>query len=288
MSKKKQRLQDSIGDIDSVDANDDASLEEVEKRDPNNPLTMQEAFDKMYIRGDERRGANAKKGKQSAAEVFAQLRGKKSLAIRDVSDIQVGAFRVTSVGLQVQDEQSTLDDWNIMGELLFRLEGSIQWLIGDWLVHGLDLKYGDITSIAEHFGRAPATLHNYMSVVRAFEFSLRSENLSYGHHQLLTTFDDEWRQYFIQWAEENNASIAQLRSHIQQKQLELEPQEKQLHHVETPFDKSRLPNVSPNSSKLQRWWAESRLGNEDAKKKLRDAIYQYRKWLDNLEDSGLE
>jgi hypothetical protein len=68
--------------------------------------------------------------------------------------------------------------------------------------------------------------------------------------------------------------------------LELEPPSGPLHHIETPFDKSRLPKVSPNSSKLQRWWSQSRLGNEDAKKNLRDAIHQYRKWLDTLEDSG--
>jgi hypothetical protein len=284
MSKKKQRLQDSIGDIDSVDTNDDTSLEEVEKRDPNNPLTMQEAFDKMYIRGDERRGANAKKGKQSAAEVFAQLRGKKSLAIRDVSDIQIGAFTVTSQGLQINSEESTPEDWNIMGELLFNLEGSIQWLIGDWLAFGEDVGYGDYASVAEALGRKVGTLYDYAMVSRAYEFSRRLENLSYGHHRSALDLPPEARVSFLQRAEQEGWSVSECRRQIR---LMLNAPEEVYDNVHTPFDKARMPSVTPTSSKLQRWWMGARQGDTTSRKNLRDVIAQYRKWLQELED-GLD
>src|SRR5687767_11538908 len=83
------------------------------------------------------------------AELYGALReaeGDNALLINN--QIHIGPFTLTSTGLQIQ-AGATQDEWSKVGELLFRLEGSIQWLIGDWLAYGEDIKWGDVKKIAE-------------------------------------------------------------------------------------------------------------------------------------------
>src|SRR5690349_18957572 len=46
--------------------------------------------------------------------------------------MEFGAFRLTPLGLEV-GRQVTEDDWVQVGSLLGKLNGAVQWLMGDWL-----------------------------------------------------------------------------------------------------------------------------------------------------------
>lgn len=135
-------------------------------------------------------------------------------AILKEGQLTVGAFTLTESGLEIASNASH-DDWGKVGELLFKLEGSIQWLIGDWLVYGEKLEYGDLIARVEATGRHYDTVRNYMVVCREFELSRRRYNLSFGHYQAATSLDPETQDEALAYAENNKLSVAAFRKMIQ-------------------------------------------------------------------------
>ena len=123
-------------------------------------------------------------------------------------------FTFSSNGLQVNGNV-TEDDWSQIGEMLFKLEGSIQWLIGDWLVYGESLAYGDLKARVEEMGRDYNTVRNYMVVCRAFELSRRRYNLTFGHYQAAAGLETgEQQDEALDYAEKQKISVAAFRKAI--------------------------------------------------------------------------
>jgi len=123
-----------------------------------------------------------------------QGQGGSALAVQDDGSLRVHDFQFSPTGL-IAPEQVTQESWEQIGLLLFKLEGSIQFLIGDWLVYGTDLKYGDVDAIAQALGREPETLHQYAYVCRNVQLWIRIHNLSYAHHKLVAPLaEDEQRE----------------------------------------------------------------------------------------------
>jgi hypothetical protein len=140
--------------------------------------------------------------------------------------IQVGSFRLTSNGLEIISETDQ-DEWGKLGELLFRLEGSMQWLIGDWLVYGETLSYGDLKTRVEEMGRDYNTIRNYMVVCRAFELSRRRYNLSFGHYQAAASLESEEQQdEALAYAQQEKMSVAAFRKAIHGEQPALPAERK--------------------------------------------------------------
>lgn len=54
--------------------------------------------------------------------------------IGDDGRIQIGVFTMTPTRL-VAGGQASLEEWQRIGDVLRRLDASIQWLIGDWFVY---------------------------------------------------------------------------------------------------------------------------------------------------------
>jgi hypothetical protein len=102
------------------------------------------------------------------------------LSVQD-GTLVVHDFRLTATGL-IPPEEMTFEAWEQIGRLLFKLEGSIKWLIGDWLVYGADLAYGKIDTVAQSLGQKTQALYDYAYVSRHVQFSVRTENLSWSHH----------------------------------------------------------------------------------------------------------
>jgi hypothetical protein len=149
------------------------------------------------------------------SELFGALREIEGdqLIMRD-NQIQVGAFTLTSNGLEMSGEAGQ-EEWGKLGDLLFRLEGSIQWLIGDWLAYGDNLAYGDLKARVEATGRDYNTVRNYMVVCRAFELSRRRYNLSFGHYQAAASLEtEEMQDEALAYAQQEKLSVAAFRKAI--------------------------------------------------------------------------
>ena len=128
--------------------------------------------------------------------------------------VQIGHFKLTGTGLVVEDD-STFDEWETLGGILHRLEGSIQWLIGDWLNYGA-WAWGDkYQPVAEAIGYDEKTLRNYAWVARNVVLSLRKDKLSFGHHNIVAGFPADEQNYWLNRAVDEGLSIAKLRKAIQ-------------------------------------------------------------------------
>jgi hypothetical protein len=190
--------------------------------------------------------------------------------------LTVGAFTLTDSGLQIA-ENATRDDWGKIGDLLFKLEGSIQWLIGDWLAYGEELAYGDLISRVESTGRNYDTVRNYMVVCRAFELSRRRYNLSFGHYQSAAALDPENQDRALAYAVENKQSVAAFRKMVHD-------------HLKPPPTSvsSALPTEETSTPKPAFSGLEKLAQRDRSTWKPQDkaAILQYaaqvQTWLDNL------
>jgi len=97
--------------------------------------------------------------------------------------LQTGAYRTTFIGTEIVRE-STIKEWRCYGEILRRVDEAKQWAIGDWLVDG-KRHYGDglYKEAEEILGIPQQSLRIYKSLAERFELFRRLNNLTYAHHQ---------------------------------------------------------------------------------------------------------
>lgn len=143
-----------------------------------------------------------------------QQGGTSSLDLQD-GTLVVHDFRLTPTGLIAPDEM-TQESWEEVGRLLFRLEGSIQWLIGDWLVYGGAVGWGDLPKLAKALGRDYQTLRNYTVVCRAYDLYRRRYNLTFGHYQAAASLVLDQQDESLAYAESQGMSVAAFRAWLKQ------------------------------------------------------------------------
>lgn len=111
----------------------------------------------------------------------------------------------------------TEDGYTEIGKLLLRLEGSLQWLLGDWLKEGENRQWGETYErVAGEFGYKVKTLQDYASVCRNVETSIRIEVLSFGHHQIIAKYsaNPAIQEALLKGAAHEGWSIKQFRETI--------------------------------------------------------------------------
>jgi hypothetical protein len=216
--------------------------------------------------------------KGQLAELMQQLEGRTSdLAVHD-GTLLVHGFQFSRTGL-IAPEAFSEEVWEQVGNLLFRLEGSIQWLIGDWLAYGANLRYGDIRKLAQALGRDENTLTNYKLVCQSVEFPRRRGNLSFGHHEAIYTLDSEDQETALAYAEDSGLSVAKFRKWLREWQL-----------GKKGYDRtSLLPPYGPAEAPASAWKGLIKLSQRDPftykpreKEELLEYAQQLRDWIDDL------
>jgi hypothetical protein len=143
--------------------------------------------------------------------------------------LQLFGCRASSAGLEVPDD-FTIEQFEQVGNLLFQLEDGIQLYIGDLLAAYERLGYGEITSIAEHYGRSPKTLSNWKYICANVTTSLRKEvleqhptkkPLSIGHYNVVAALSPEEQRRWLMQAAEGEWSVATLTTAIKNTPLKL-------------------------------------------------------------------
>lgn len=125
-------------------------------------------------------------------------------------------FELTSVGVQI-DENTREEDWVDLGNALFKLESASQWLIGDWLNFGERKYKKTYKEIAKKTGYDENSLYQFVWVCRKFDFSIRIENLFFGHHQLVAGKPREEALYWLERAAVGKWTISQMRKEMKPK-----------------------------------------------------------------------
>ena len=117
--------------------------------------------------------------------------------------LSLGNFYFDKTGLVVTGSP-TFEEWQNCGEFLKQAEKSVQFWIGDWLNYG-EKKYGETYSQAiDITGQEYQTIANQKWVSSKVEFSLRRENLSFGHHALVASMPPSEQDNWLNIKEKNN------------------------------------------------------------------------------------
>ena len=199
--------------------------------------------------------------------------------VGDLLSIRSDKVRATRTGLQFLSEID-YQEWREIGDELVKYGTSLQWMIGDWVIAGGAIWGEDVPILAERLGLEEGTIHTYTYVASKVHFSIRVENLSFGHHRLVAPYSDdrEFQRQWLQYAADKNLSVAKMREDMQ------------LASGELPQD-----DGAPDQTIV-----ESPLANKDYKRTFNRIfkaismgsgispgdVRQIRQWLDDLEQQG--
>jgi hypothetical protein len=171
-------------------------------------------------------------GNLTLADDFGQLE-QPGIVRREDGSIQAYGFVLTARGIDLSTAPSDQDAWQKLATFLFDFEGSIALCIGDMLV-GFDIQHGvTYDQVAGYFGRARKSLYNYKYVCEKVQFSLRRENLSFGHYSVIAAYDSDSQDYWLEQASNQQWSVKQLSAAIKASQRLTQPTEfeRRLHVV---------------------------------------------------------
>lgn len=129
-------------------------------------------------------------------------------------EIQLGLPGILSPTSWELPENLEPDAWLECGRKLARVEGAIQWWLGDWWNFGIERKYGDGEEIADNIGKEYQLIRNYGWVANTFQLSLRRD-ISFTHHQVVAGIESsEERQGWLTIAINEGLSVNRLRAAI--------------------------------------------------------------------------
>jgi hypothetical protein len=107
-----------------------------------------------------------------------------------------------------------LAEWIEVGHLLGRINGALNWWVGDWLNHG-ELHYPELYAQGmEATGLAYETLQNIASICRLVDRTRRREDLSWSHHVEVAKFPPDEQTYWLNLASQQQLSKRELRERI--------------------------------------------------------------------------
>lgn len=185
---------------------------------------------------------------------------------QDDGSFQYRDFRLTQTGLIIPSD-ITPEDYANIGRILLRLEGGIQWMIGDWLAFGEERKWGETyQAVAEEFGYEIDTLYTYAWLSRKIGHAIRRYELSFSHHRLVANMKPDEQAYWLNQAIEEEWSVKQLRGAISQQ-------------VTLQIDQAHSPLTDRKNKRVfnKVWQALER--GEDVKTAWIDHL---QRWLDEL------
>jgi hypothetical protein len=159
----------------------------------------------------------------SASELeqeLERLRKESAIVKREDGTLQAGNVLLSETGIANIGEL-TEAELSTLGELLFQLDSSIQWWIGDWLNRVPQAWGTTIEAVAERTGKETKTLYEYQQVSRKIKIAERSAKLSWSHHRTIVYSLAPSEQYtqWIEWAEngqERRHSVRNLKTAIDQ------------------------------------------------------------------------
>lgn len=166
-------------------------------------------------------------------------------------------FELHETQLVIPDN-TTESDWTEIGIMLLRMQGTVQWLLGDWLVYGMQQGWEDTyNKIKEIFGYEVESLWTYASVCRKVPALTRVKDLSFSHHRAVTKFDNnpELQQEWLRKAYKNSWSAKELISKIREAEnptktlTKKKPWEKTLEQLQENFAPMKWQKLSKTERK---------------------------------------
>ena len=118
----------------------------------------------------------------------------------DIIPALSGAFKATSVGLQLPESKVSIERWLTYGKQLREVQGALRWCIGDWLNYG-ELKYGEMYS--QGYALFPeyheSSIRHMRRVAEIFPVVRRRTSVTWSEHAEIASRPIEEQE---QWLDE--------------------------------------------------------------------------------------
>jgi N6-adenosine-specific RNA methylase IME4 len=125
----------------------------------------------------------------------------------------------------ILNDNITIEEWKELGGQLKKIEGCVQFWIGDWArfgdKKGFTEKYTDskvYDELEEITGLERKAIQNIKSITDNIDSSRRREDLSFSHHAEVAKLNPEKQTEFLQKASEEKLSVRELRNLIKQEE----------------------------------------------------------------------
>jgi hypothetical protein len=112
-------------------------------------------------------------------------------------------------------------EWLASGRRLGTIGRGSQWWIGDWVRYGMSRWGEHLKEAAKVTGYDVTSLRNMARITTRFDLSLRNDSLSWSHHVLLAPLEPEQRRYWLERAEADRLTVADLRLELRAERHDL-------------------------------------------------------------------
>lgn len=124
-----------------------------------------------------------------------------------------GAAEIGRTGLVLNRELS-FDEWTQLGAGLQRLEGGVQWALGDWINYG-ESRYGEkYTQAVDDTGYTYQGLADLAWVATRIAPSRRRERLRFSHHREVAALEPDEQDQLLAAADEGRWSVQAIRESV--------------------------------------------------------------------------
>lgn len=123
---------------------------------------------------------------------------------------QTQQIQATETSLDIP-ENLPINDYYEAGTKIHSLHKSTSWLLADLLQYG-DSHYGDqFSQVVDDWGYRPETLRNALYVAKRWPKSRRRKELTFAHHQAVSSVDEAVADEMLEIAVKNGYSVKELR-----------------------------------------------------------------------------
>jgi len=126
--------------------------------------------------------------------------------------MNIGAFTLAPSMLLVNGNKP-IEEWEQSAQIIFGMQRSVYWWIGDLFKYGEQRFGDDIYQVADD-SVSLELVNRCVAVAREFDPTERNMNLSWTHHQVLSGLKKPMQKALLVQAEENRWDSKELREHI--------------------------------------------------------------------------
>jgi hypothetical protein len=130
---------------------------------------------------------------------------------RTEHSLQVSGVEVVPLGLRIDRDSVSAQDWLDMGPVLVGRYNQDRWMLADYLLAG-EHSYSDVFSQAcDITGLSPHSLGIYIRTAKAFPHHRRRPNLSFSHHQEASCCEEGIQEILLDMADDQGLPARALR-----------------------------------------------------------------------------
>jgi hypothetical protein len=125
-------------------------------------------------------------------------------------------FQLTRTGLRPLRETKppSRQDWELLGDYLSWMEGSLEWLIGDWVTYGESHFADKAAQVIDATGWDLNTVKQKARVSQQVPPARRDPDLTWSHHREVADLKPAEQEKALAKAKREEMSVAELRHHL--------------------------------------------------------------------------